>query len=510
MKLFKNQSIIRELEIQFFINDTFKINFIFSRTTFAVSIIFSGAGECLNLFNMDGMSSVKYLNQLVNGYNGFMYIVSSDFRIEFMNRTLMNHVGGDATGEICYRVLHGLKQRCSWCVAEKVLSGATANFECRSPRDNRWYYYVSTPHSNEKGEVTAQQLIAVDIHERKQREKQLELNAGALQLENEIFKIAALNSRRFNDIVGQSEKMQEVYSLMLEVSSSDASVLLYGESGTGKELVANAIHKLGSRKEKAFIPVNCGGIPETLIESEFFGYKKGAFTGAHIDKSGFLEIADKGTLFLDEIGEINLNMQVKLLRAIEGDGFTPLGSNISVKPDIRIISATNRDLSRMVESGKMRADFFYRINVVPIRIPPLRERKEDIPLLIYHFLKKFCAGKPLPYIPPDILDALEKHDWPGNVRELQNIIHRYVALGRLDVFNPFAGEKGNLSPENESVSLWEDGSFNLSDELRNYEKQLISQCLEKNQWRKSRTASILGINRKTLYSKMKRHKIEKV
>ncbi len=215
-----------------------------------------------------------------------------------------------------------------------MLSGETVSFDFQNPKGNRWYHYIGTPQKDSNGKVTAMQFIAIDIHERKTQEDTLTKAKDHLQQENLLLKSTTIHRYGFDNIIGQSLQMQEIYSLILEIASSDASVLIYGESGTGKELVANAIHSLGERKEKSFLPVNCGGIPENLVESEFFGYKKGAFTGANIDKSGFLEIADGGTLFLDEIGEINENMQVKLLRAIDGNGYAPLGGNLPVIPDI--------------------------------------------------------------------------------------------------------------------------------------------------------------------------------
>ncbi|MCP4553301.1 MAG: sigma-54-dependent Fis family transcriptional regulator, partial [Bacteroidetes bacterium] len=367
--------------------------------------------------------SKKQLDLILNGFNGFIYTVSKDYEINFMNKALIKHLGYDATGANCYEVIHGFRDKCPWCLGNKVLSGETINFEKQSPKNNRWYYYIASPGLDSEGEISGQQVIAMDINDRKIAEQKMEENQKKLQLENRVLKSASTNRYGLGDIIGQSIKMQEIYNLILEVASSDASVFIHGESGTGKELVAKAIHTLGKRKEQSFLPVNCGGIPDNLVESEFFGYQKGAFTGANIDKSGFLEIADKGTIFLDEIGEINLNMQVKLLRAIDGDGFTPLGSNMPVKTDLRVISATNKDLDTLVKKGFMRSDFFYRINVVPIHLPPLRKRREDIPLLIYHFLKSFSRGKSLPHIPPNIMNRLENYDWPGNVRELQNIVH---------------------------------------------------------------------------------------
>ena len=229
--------------------------------------------------------------------------------------------------------------------------------------------------------------------------------------------------------------MQRVYGLIVDAAAADANVILYGESGTGKELVAHAIHELSSRRWGSFVPVNCGAIPETLMESEFFGHRKGAFTGAVIDKHGFLDLANGGTLFLDELGEIGQGMQVKLLRAIDGGGFTPIGGAQLRTPELRIIAATNRDVAEQVREGLIREDFFYRIHVIPIHLPPLRERKEDIPLIVEHFVEKLGKGKGLPPLTPQIMEALKSHDWSGNVRELQNTVYRYLTLKRLD----FAG-----------------------------------------------------------------------
>ena len=308
---------------------------------------------------------------------------------------------------------------------------------------------------------------------------------------------------RFGNIIGKSAAMQRVYELMVNAAATDANVILYGESGTGKELVAHAIHELSSRKSSSFVPVNCGAIPETLMESEFFGHRKGAFTGAIIDKHGFLDLADGGTLFLDELGEIGQSMQVKLLRAIDGGGFTPIGGSQMKTPDLRIIAATNRDVAEQVRKGVIREDFFYRIHVIPIQLPALRERKEDIELLVEHFVEKFSKGKSLPSLTPQIMEALKAHDWPGNVRELQNTIYRYLTLKRLD----FAGTGRRPAPETQDRPLPEpetaDGSLDAM--VQQYEKRLILKALQRHRWQRERTADALGIHRTTLFTKMKKY-----
>ena len=449
--------------------------------------------------------SKDLLDIIVNSFNGFIYTVSDDYKVAFMNEALINHIGYNATGEYCFQLIHGLDERCPWCVGETVLSGRTACFEMKCPRNNRWYYYVSSPRLDPEGKVAAQQLIAIDIHERKRHENQLLKTRDYLKKEVTLLRSAAINRYGLDNIIGQSLQMQKIYNLILEIASSDASVLIYGESGTGKELVARAIHNLGKRKDKFFLPVNCGGIPDNLIESEFFGYKKGAFTGANSDKSGFFEVAEGGTIFLDEIGEINLNMQIKLLRAIDGNGYTPIGSNHLIKPDVRILAAVNLDPDTLIKKGHLRHDFFFRINVVQVHLPPLRERKEDIPLLIYHFLRKFSSENTLPHIPANVMKKLENYDWPGNVRELENSIHRYQVLNRLDVFDSFTASSNENKPLYDGKLSGVEGCSTLKNAVQDYEKHLITRCLKENNWKQARVASILGINRKTLYHKINKH-----
>ena len=302
--------------------------------------------------------------------------------------------------------------------------------------------------------------------------------------------------------------MQKIYELILQAAASDVGVIVYGESGTGKELVAEAIHEMSDRKEKPFVPVNASGVAETLLESEFFGYKKGAFTGANADKLGLLHLADKGTLFLDELGEIGPNLQAKLLRAIEGGGFTPVGGLKAETSDFRIIAATNKDLKEQVKKGLMREDFFYRIHIIPIHLPPLRERKEDIPLLVENFLKSTEHLKKSPSITSGFLEALQVYDWPGNVRELQNTLHRYVTLGNVD----FLGEqmKSKISETSNFGDSTSHGKIALEQAMADYEKVTILSTLKNFDGHKIKTASVLGISRATLFNKMKKYGIRTI
>ena len=292
---------------------------------------------------------------------------------------------------------------------------------------------MMSPMRDDAGNVTRLEAFVIDITERKQAEKMLKEQEVYLRRENVRLKSSIRDRFRFGNIIGKSRSMQQVYERILNAAATDANVIIYGESGTGKELVAQAVHNMGNRRDGAFVTVNCGAIPENLLESEFFGYTKGAFTGAEKNKHGYLDLADGGTLFLDELGEIGLTIQVKLLRVIEGMGYRPVGSDQMHHPDIRIIAATNRDLAQLVRAGRMREDFYYRIHVIPVHLPPLRERKEDIPLLIDHFFQQYGDRRNLPPVTGEMLDVAMAYEWPGNVRELQNVVHRYVTLKQFDV-----------------------------------------------------------------------------
>jgi PAS domain S-box-containing protein len=345
-----------------------------------------------------------------------------------------------------------------------------------------------------------------DITESKKAEAILRKKEETLRRENILLKSSMQKRYGFGNIVGKSQVMQAVYNLIVEAANSNANVIIYGESGTGKELVSRAIHEMSARRAQNFVSVNCGAIPHHLLESEFFGHKKGAFTGAYADKKGFMDIADKGILFLDEIGEIDVHMQVKLLRAIEGNGYTPVGGSRIIKPDVRIIAATSQDLTEQVKKGKMRKDFFYRVHIIPIHLPPLRSRRDDIPLLIQHFLKEFNYNEEkTSVLTPQVMKALQDYDWPGNIRELQNVLQRLMTIKRLDlnlVPGKFKSEVKELPTEEDNAS-----TEGLKSLMETYERKLILTALEKNKWRRIKSASALNINRKTLFKKMKQYGI---
>jgi PAS domain S-box-containing protein len=345
-----------------------------------------------------------------------------------------------------------------------------------------------------------------DTTEDRHRERSMQEEKEHLRRENVSLRSSLKDRYRLGSIVGKSSAMQDVYELISNAAATSASVFIYGESGTGKELVARAIHDMSNRSGKEFVPVNCAAIPENLLESEFFGHRKGAFTGAHADKKGYLDLANGGTLFLDELGDLNLTLQAKLLRAIEGGGYTPVGDNQTRHSDFRVIAATNRNAWRDVKKGIIREDFFYRLHVIPIKIPPLRKRKEDIPLLMEHFLKLQTDDKKMPRIPGHVIEMLMSYEWPGNVRELQNAIQRYLVVGRIEFIPGESFETADPNrppPEPEGHDEGEE-ALRLSESMEEAERAVIRKALDQHQGNKTLAAEALGISRRTLSRKLNR------
>ena len=304
---------------------------------------------------------------------------------------------------------------------------------------------------------------------------------------------------QFLNIIGKSKQMQEVFSLIRRVSKTDANILILGESGTGKEMVARAIHYSSLRVDNPFIPIDCTTIPSELMESELFGYEKGAFTGASDRKIGLIEMAEGGTLFFDEIGDIDFALEKKLLRFLQEREIRRVGGKQKIQVDARVLSATNRDLETAVEEGKFRSDLYYRLNVITIRIPPLRERKDDIPLLAQHYLNYFNEKnkKDIRGFEPEVTDILHNYEWPGNVRELENVVERAVILCSYDLINIEC-----LPSKLKSIAKEEcdkPGEFNLLE----IEKRVVTKALDSTSWNQSQAAVLLGISRKQLRTKMK-------
>lgn len=348
--------------------------------------------------------------------------------------------------------------------------------------------------------------IIRDISDIKQREMSIEKETQELRDENIRLRSSLKDRYRFQNLIGKSDPMQIVYESILDAANTDANVSIYGESGTGKELVANAIHNLSNRKSGGFVPVNCGAIPDKLLESEFFGHRKGAFTGAILDKHGFLDLANNGSLFLDEIGELHISMQAKLLRAIDGGGYNPIGSTKLEHSNFRIIAATNKQLKKEVINGKMREDFYYRVQVIPIDLPPLRKRKDDIPYLVEHFSKLHSDGMKYNKLPDSELEKLHEYDWPGNVRELQNSLLRFFSTGQLDIGNHGLKEHNQTDHYNSG----NDGSNDLQIAVSNFERNKILKTLRKYNWHRTKTAAELNITRNTLFRKMNKYGLKPI
>jgi len=329
-----------------------------------------------------------------------------------------------------------------------------------------------------------------------------ELERKRLEQENLLLKKALKTTHQYSNIIGASSSMLAVFQLVDTIAPTSSTVLISGESGTGKELVARAIHFNSPRRDLPFVAVNCGALSETLLDSELFGHMRGAFTGADSNKKGLLEVAEKGTIFLDEIGEMSPLVQVKLLRVLQERTFRRLGGTEEIGTDIRVLAATNRDLMKMVGEGTFREDLFYRINVIPLRLPPLRERLDDIPSLADHFIAKFAdrMGKPITGISGGALARLREHHWPGNIRELENAMERAVALEQTPTIladslpEQLCGALQGATPPTASTEDFPDAGFDLERHVQHIEREYIAQALRRAGGVKVRAAELLGMS----------------
>ena len=339
----------------------------------------------------------------------------------------------------------------------------------------------------------------------------------SLMMENIYLRRELQGKYGFENIIGKSKKMQEIYRIISKVSLTDSTVLIYGGSGTGKELIARAIHFHSSRREKQFVPVDCAVLSENLLESELFGHVRGSFTGAVTTNPGLFEVADGGTVFLDEVGNISLAIQAKLLRVLQEREFTPVGGTKAKRIDIRLIAATNRDLEKMIKEETFREDLYYRLNIVPIVLPPLRERQEDIPLLAMHFLKKYAEemGKTIKGFTPEAMEKLMKYPWPGNVRELENMIERTMVMIEDEMIRP----EYILLPGQREKEAWGENIPSTSEELKEIKKHMrekaveeiertfVLNALERNHWNVTRAAEEVGMLRPNFQALMRKYNL---
>ena len=350
------------------------------------------------------------------------------------------------------------------------------------------YDYITKPFANDHLKAVVRNALA----------------QKALFHENRFLRRELREKYRFASIIGNCDAMNQVFRMMQKVARTDSSVLITGESGTGKELVARAIHFGSERANKRFLPINCGALPENLLESELFGYKRGAFTGANQDKLGLLKAADKGTIFFDEIGDMPLPLQVKLLRALQERECYPLGSNEPISFDVRVLCATNKDLDKEVREGRFREELLYRVNVIGIRLPALRERKEDLPLLANHFLRKYekTLARTAMHFSKGAMRLVMNYGWPGNVRELANTVERATILAETDVIH------SHDLPEKMQGAGGEGAGFQTGMTLEELERDHMRRVLHEVKGDKVRAAQLLGIHLSTLYRKMQRYHLE--
>lgn len=391
--------------------------------------------------------------------------------------------------------------------------------------DPRTFVVIMTAHSNLEDAILAIKEGAYDYLEKPVKpERLIEIVRKVLETQDLVSSLALSNPIFDDDVdsdfVGHNQKMKEVFNLIYKLCKVDTTVLIRGENGTGKELVARAIHSNSPRKDGAFIAINCGAIPENLMESELFGHEKGAFTGAVERKIGKFQAANDGTLFLDEIGELKPDMQVKLLRVLQERKFTPVGSNREVKTTARIIAATNRNLEKMMSENLFREDLFYRLNVMPIFLPPLRERIDDIQALVLHFIKKFSKlhSSAITSISAEALEQLKKHSWPGNIRELENAVERSFIVENSDQISvqslPDSIRKVMTKPvdtdslDKSSTSFEYSGPLNFDSFKEEMEKEFIVNALKANKGRINQTVALANIPKNTLLRKIKKYGIQ--
>ena len=394
-----------------------------------------------------------------------------------------------------FKILSELKKRDPEAMVIMITAYGTIEMAVAAMKSGAFNYLVKPINYDEMGLIVDK---AIQHHR-----VLVELQDLRKQL-NEKYKV--------ENMIGQSSKMQKVYDMVRVVSDSDATVLIRGETGTGKELIARALHRTSSRQKKNFVSLNCAAIPATLLEAELFGYEKGAFTGAVTQKPGKFERADGGTLFLDEIGEIAPEIQVKLLRALQEGEFDRMGGVKTLKVNVRIITTTNRDLEQAMRDGSFRSDLFYRLNVIPIMLPPLRERKDDIPLLVNHFIRKYSDKnhKNIKSISPSALSSLMQYHWPGNVRELENVIERTVVMTFKDRIEkieiPISGNNGNFLKMSDN-----DVSFRNSKKkvIESFEIYYLTEAMKHNKGNISAAAKKAGLDYKNFHSKLKKYNIKK-
>jgi PAS domain S-box-containing protein len=453
--------------------------------------------------------SEMQLREVIETIPAIAWTNSSDGSVEFVNKRWQEYTGISAEKSVGFGwevALHPKdvdryveKRRASLASGDPFED--EVRIRCAGTGEYRWFLSRAVPLRDERGSIVRWYGTATDIHDRKRTEEKLQHENVALREEIE-------QAWMFEEVVGYSPALRSVLSAVSKVAPTDSTVLLTGETGTGKELIARAIHKKSPRRSRAFVAVNCAAIPQSLIASELFGHEKGAFTGALQRRLGKFELAEGGTIFLDEVGELPLETQIALLRVLQEREFQRVGGSEQIRANVRVLAATNRDLQKAIAAGAFRQDLFYRLEVFPIHIPPLRERIEDIPVLVEYFVARFArkAGKNIRSIEKEALELLESYPWPGNIRELENVIERSVIVCETETLtiDPSWLSIGNLHPQGPTGSLGRKSSAE--------EKELIEKALAEAEGRvsgPSGAAAKLGIPASTLEYKIRLLKINK-
>ena len=452
---------------------------------------------------------------ILSSLNTGLALINPDLTVAWVNEVTLGILPWDELiGKICYEAAAQRDEPCEGCGALKAFKdGQVHETERQSPVDQRWHHIVSVPIKDETGKVTSVLESVTDITERKSAEIARDSALGelrelkkSLEEENIYLKTEVREVSLFSDMIGTSNAIRYVQTRVAQVAPTDASVLIQGETGVGKELVARSIHDNSCRADKPFIKINCAALPSNLVESELFGHERGAFTDAVQQRKGRFELADTGTLFLDEISELSQDAQAKLLRVLQDGEFERVGGSKTFKSDVRILAASNRDLQVEVDSGRFRQDLFYRFNVYPITVPPLRKRRGDIPLLVNHFISQMGPriGRHTDKVPKQIMEQLEAYDWPGNIRELRNVIERSIITSTNSTLSLLDGlivkHKSFTGPPDSMASL---------DEVQRLH---ILAMLEKTGWKiegSGGAAEILQLKPSTLRHRMKKLGVER-
>jgi len=443
------------------------------------------------------------LDTILKTMNEGVIIISPHYKIQFMNEQSIR-VLGNRIGEDCYRVFHNRKTACpaKGCPVVQIIE-KNAPYHCvyRKNDEGKLFEISAYPFQNIDHTNSILQIIKDITEILKLKEELKNCKQTYLQELRERYHL--------DNIIGKSKKMQEIYDLILSVSQTRCTVLIQGESGTGKELIARAIHYNSPENSKPFVPVCCSVFSESLLESELFGHVKGAFTGAIRDKQGRFELANGGTIFLDEIGDLNLSIQVKLLRVLQEREFERVGGEQKIKVDVRVVAATNKDLKKEVKEGRFRKDLYYRLSVIPIFLPPLREKREDIPLLVSHLIERYrqTFKKNIQGVSPEVMDILLTYSWPGNVRELEGVLEYAFLRCRGCIITPdnLRGKVLKETTQGKEALPEPDESLMARNSRIKFSKEFIAATLQHTAGNRSAAARTLNISRSTFWRLMKRH-----